>query len=300
MNILMTGGTGFVGSALAARLAANGHKVTIASRRPPAEAKGRPGIRFRPVEPDSAASWRSLIADQDAIVNLAGASIFGRWTKARKAALRDSRLKTTRALVEALPGDGAGPVFLSASAVGYYGLRGAEDADESAPAGTDFLAVLSSDWETEALRAREKGARTVLIRLGIVLGPDGGALAPMVRLARWGLGGPLGRGRQWFSWIQLDDLTEAVLFLLGRHDASGPYNLTAPNPVRNRELARAIGRIVRRPSFLPAPAFAVRAVLGEFGSVLLEGRRVLPRRIEAAGFRFRHPELKGALAGLIA
>ena len=190
-------------------------------------------------------------------------------------------------------------MFFSTSAVGYYGFHEDEELTESSPAGGDFLARLASDWEAEAMRAKEKGARVVITRFGIVLGPNGGALGQMIPLFKFFLGGPLGSGRQWFSWVHLQDLTAAFLFLIGHPEISGAVNLCAPQPVRNRELGNAIGRVLHRPSFLPAPGFMIEIILGEFGSVLLKGQRVIPRRLLDAGFRFSYPEIDEALHSII-
>jgi hypothetical protein len=199
--------------------------------------------------------------------------------------------------VAALPAN-AGVTLVSTSAVGYYGFHEDEELGEDAGPGRDFLARLCVDWEAEALRARERGARVAIARFGIVLGPGGGVLGQMAPLFRSFVGGPLGSGRQWFSWIHVDDLFGALMHLVGRRESSGPYNFTAPEPVTNRILTRELGRVLHRPAFLPAPGFAVRLVLGEFGDVLLKGQRVLPRRLLAEGFRFAHPGFAAALEDL--
>jgi hypothetical protein len=241
--------------------------------------------------------WQRNVAGHEAVVNLAGASIFTRWTAAAKRAIRESRLLTTRNIVDALPA-GGGVTLVSTSAVGYYGFHGDEELDESVPPGDDFLARLCVEWESAALRARDKGARVAITRFGIVLGSGGGVLGKMAPVFRAFLGGPLGPGDQWFSWVHIEDLFGALLHLTENPGSSGPYNLTAPAPVRNRELARELGRALHRPALLPVPAFAVRLVLGEFGNVVLKGQRVLPRRLLAEGFRFAYPRIESALAAL--
>lgn len=296
MRVFIVGGTGFVGVSLANRLRARGDEVTVMGLTP-----GRPkGLEARVavVAGDATArgDWQLRLAGHDAVVNLAGASIFTRWTAAAKRAIRDSRILTTRNVVDALPAGGV--TLVSTSAVGYYGFHGDEQLDEDAGPGSDFLARLCVDWENEALRARERGARVALTRFGIVLGPGGGVLAKMVPLFRLGLGGRLGSGEQWFSWIHIDDLFGAMLHLLGRPETSGAYNLAAPDPVNNRDLTRELARVLHRPAVLPAPGFAVRIVLGEFADVLLKGQRVLPRRLLAEGFRFAHPRFAAALDAL--
>ena len=206
----------------------------------------------------------------------------------------------TRNIVEALPGDASQVTLFSTSAVGYYGFHEDEELAEDSGPGDDFLAKLCRDWESEARKAEAKGARLVITRFGIVLGRNGGALGQMIPLFRYGLGGPVGSGRQWFSWIHMNDLLSALFHLLRLPGASGPYNLTAPSPVRNAELAKILGKVMHRPAFMPAPAFAVRAALGEFGDVILKGQKVLPQRLLESGFEFRHPHLEGALREVLA
>lgn len=297
MRILITGGTGFVGRQLSARLTREGHQVTVLTRRE-ARARGAHTPEFLQGDPLIPGRWQEAVSQQDALINLAGASIFGRWTKDYKEELRLSRILTTRHLVEAIP-QGAGITLVSASGAGYYGFHEDEELDESSVGGQDFLALLAADWEAEAMKASEKGARVVITRFGIVLGRTGGALQQMVTPFKWFLGGPLGNGLQWFSWIHVEDLVEAVLFILERPNLSGAFNLTSPNPVRNKELSKALGKALGRPSWLPAPGFMIRLVLGEFGGVLLQGQRVLPKRLLEAGFVFRYPRLGDALEDLL-
>lgn len=292
MKILMTGGTGFVGSNLTARLLEDGHELTVLTRQIPA---GLPAVRAVECDPAVPGPWQAEVAAHDAVINLAGASIFRRWTKKYRQVLRDSRLLTTRNLVEAM----SGQTLISASAVGYYGFHGEEELTESDGPGDDFLAGLCRDWEAAALEAKGKGSRVVLARLGIVLGRDGGALLQMVRPFRLHAGGRLGSGRQWFSWIHVHDLLEALVHLLSKQDLEGPVNLTAPNPVTNRELAASIGKALGRRSWLPAPGFAIKAALGKFGSVILEGQRVLPKRLSESGFGFGFSGIEAALQDLL-
>ena len=299
MKIFMTGGTGFVGSALSKRLISEGHAITVLTPALGGTELNMTGLSYLMGNPTMPGKWQEAVQDHDAIINLAGASIFSRWTPEHKKILLSSRIDTTRNLVEALPGSARRITFFSTSAVGYYGFHGDEELSESSPPGDDFLARLAYDWEQEALRAEEKGARVVITRFGIVLGKHGGALGQMIPLFNYFLGGPLGSGRQWFSWVHMHDLAEAFLFLLNRPDLSGAVNLCSPNPLRNRDLGKAIGRILHRPSFLPAPGFMIRLILGEFGDVLLKGQRVLPRRLLDAGFRFRYPDIDAALEEII-
>ena len=300
MKIFMTGGTGFVGTYLAGHLVGEGHGVTILTSSFDKAPLPREGISYVPGNPTIKGAWQKLLPEHDVIINLAGASIFHRWSAAWKENLRQSRIQTTRNLVEALDGkSGSRVIFLSTSAVGYYGFTGDEELAEEAPAGTDFLARLAYDWEQEALRAQDKGARVIVTRFGIVLGKGGGALGQMIPLYKLGLGGPLGSGRQWFSWVHMHDLARAFSFLIAHGEAAGPVNLCAPQPVRNRDLARAIGRVLHRPAFLPAPGFMIRFVLGEFGSVLLKGQRVVPRYLQEHGFAFHFPDIERAVRDII-
>jgi uncharacterized protein len=299
MKIMMTGGTGFIGAHLASRFSRGGHEVTILTRSLSGSGGSSPGIRYLQGDPTLKGSWQEAVADHDILINLAGTSIFGKWTDSYKRAMRDSRINATRNLVEAIVHRPDRNVTLfSASAVGYYGFRGDEDLVEESPPGDDFLAGVALEWEAEALKAKEKGVRVVITRFGIVLGEGGGALGQMIPLFRKFLGGPIGSGRQWFSWIHIEDLAAAFVFLMGRPDISGPVNVCAPNPVRNRDFAKALGKALHRPSLSPAPGFMVRLILGEFGSVILEGQRMTPRRLMDNGFVFRYPDIDGALASL--
>lgn len=300
MRIFMTGGTGFVGTYLAGHLAGQGHNVTILTSSFDTPSAPGPGIAYVAGNPTVKGPWQDKVREHEVIINLAGASIFHRWSPAWKELLRQSRIQTTRHLVEALEGTtDKQTTFLSTSAVGYYGFTGDEELAEDAPAGTDFLARLAHDWEQEAWRARDKGARVVITRFGIVLGKAGGALGQMIPLFRLGLGGPLGNGRQWFSWVHLHDLARAFTFLIGHQAASGPVNLCAPQPVRNKDLAKAIGKVLKRPAFLPAPGFMIRLILGEFGSVLLKGQRVIPRALHEHGFGFHYATIHEALRNIV-
>jgi len=299
MNIFITGGTGFVGTFLSRELALKGHEVTILTRREKSPTALDSRIRFVTGDPTREGPWMTEVPEHDWIINLAGASIFGKWTAQAKQALYDSRVLTTRNLVAALAAGDRRQLFCSTSAPGYYGPRGEEELTEDSPPGDDFLAKLSVDWEGEALKAQALGIRTVITRFGLVLGPDGGILQQLVPLFRKFLGGPVGSGRQWLSWIHRLDLAQAFLFIAEHGDLAGPVNFTAPQPVQNREFAKALGRALHRPSFLPAPAFALRLVLGEFAEVVLTGQRVLPQRLLDAGFQFLFPTIDLALQDLL-
>lgn len=309
MKIVIAGGSGFLGGALAAACAEDGHDVVVLTRALPAGAAvhdagtGMPGITRVGWTPDGRTGhWATAIDGSGALINLAGAGIGDRrWTPARKVLLRDSRILATRSLVAAL--DAAAtppPVFVSASAVGYYGTTGDEIRTEASPAGGDFLAGLCEAWEAEARSAERVSMRVALLRTGIVLEKSGGALARMATPFRLMAGGPMGSGRQYMSWIHRLDWIEMVRWVLGTPEASGALNLTAPTPVANREFASALGRAMGRPALVPAPAFALRALLGEMADPLvLRGQRVVPARAQALGYRFRYPELSQALTAIM-
>jgi uncharacterized protein (TIGR01777 family) len=301
MKIFMTGGTGFVGTNLTNRLVENGHRLTLLTRRIGERRPLPPGADYLEGDPTSPGPWQDRMAEHEVVINLAGTSIFKRWTNSAKKEILESRMRTTQNLVDALSArKGLNTHFFSTSAVGYYGFHGDEDLDEDSPPGEDFLASLSVEWETLAMKAETHGARVVPLRFGIVLGKDGGALKQMIPLFKLYLGSPLGSGKQWFSWVHMEDLTRIYLFLLEELDISGPINCTSPNPVRNHELTKAIGEVLGKPTFMPAvPAFAMKMILGEFGSVLLKGQKVVPKRLLDMGFRFRFPEIKGALQDLL-
>lgn len=300
MKILITGGTGFVGSHLTSRLVQDGNEVTIMTRSVKGSQKNPPGVSYLQADPTQTGPWQDSVKNFDAIINLAGASIFNKWTEDYKKLLMESRMTTTRNIVEGIPPQPEKKITLfSTSAVGYYGFHGDEELVEESPPGNDFLARLGVEWEGEALKAQEKGARVVITRFGIVLGDKGGALGQMIPLFKKFIGGPIGNGKQWFSWIHIKDLAEAFVFLMRHPEISGPVNVCAPNPVRNKDLAKAIGKALHRPSFMPAPGFMIKLVLGEFGSVILEGQRVIPRRLLTHGFVFRYPEIERALQSLI-
>lgn len=302
MRILITGGTGLIGRVLAARLATDGHEPIVLSRDPAkASADLPPGVRAEAWDGKSGAGWSELIDAETAIVHLAGAGVAdSRWTAARKREIRDSRIVSGDAVVAAIRAARTPPrVLLQASAVGYYGPRGAEAIDESEPPGSTFLAKVCVEWEESTREVEALGVRRALLRTGLVLTPEGGALGKMLTPAKFGANGPLGSGRQGFPWIHLADEIGAIRFLLDHAEASGPFNLTAPNPVTQAEFAQALGRVLHRPSFLPAPAFALRLALGEMADMLLEGQLAVPKRLLELGYRFRFPDLDGALADLL-
>ena len=300
MKILITGGTGFVGTQLTSRLIKDGHEVTILTRSLKGAKGSSPGISYLEGDPTKKGPWQEAIKNHDAIINLAGASIFSKWTDEHKKAIRESRVSTTQNIVEGIPSNPSKKITLfSTSAVGYYGLCGDEELTEDAPPGNDFLARIAVEWEGEALKAKEKGARVVITRFGIVMGEKGGSLSQMIPLFKKYIGGPIGSGKQWFSWVHIKDLAEAFAFHLKHSEISGPVNVCSPNPVRNKDLAKALGRALHRPSFIPAPAFMVKLALGEFGSIILEGQRVIPRRLLESGFVFQSSDIEKALQSIV-
>lgn len=300
MKILLTGASGFLGRAITERLAADGHTLLALSRSPKRAQAALPRLT-------RAFAWRvdgpppvEAFTGVEAIVNLAGETVAGRWTAAKMRAIRASRVDGTRALITRLGALAERPrVLISASASGYYGDRGEETLAEDASPGAGFLAEVSRDWEAEAARAEEFGLRVARLRFGLVLGPGGGALGPMLPLHRAGLGGPLGSGRQWWPWVSLADVAGLVAHVLAT-DIAGAVNAVAPEAVRQRDFARALGRAVGRPAFLPVPAWALRLGLGRFAAELLSSRRVTPRVALASGYAFRHAALAEALRAALA
>jgi uncharacterized protein (TIGR01777 family) len=297
MKFFITGGTGFVGTYLSEQLAQQGHIVTVLTRSSRSGSVAAPAITFAQGDPNESGTWMQLVPEHDVVINLAGTSVFTRWTEENKKKIRNSRIFTTRHIVDALA---AAPErrtkhLLSTSAIGYYGNRGDEELTEDAAPGNDFLAQLAKDWEAEALKARDLGIRVALTRFGIVLGRGGGILEKLVPVFKSYIGGPLGSGRQWFSWIDQTDQVRAYMFLLEHPDLDGPINFTAPEPVRNAQLAEAMGKVLNRPSFMPAPAFMVKMALGEFAESVLGGQKVLPAKLQVAGFTFEYPTIEAAL-----
>ncbi len=300
MKVLVTGATGFIGKQLLLHLRDRGHEVVVLTRQP-----DRAGVRL-PVfcrvflwdgsflEPPHEA-----FEGVDAVVHLAGENIIGRWTRTRKEELRRSRLLSTRQLVSAFQGLEKKPkVFVCASGVGYYGDQPSAELDESAPSGEGFLADLCRKWEAEALQAETIGIRTTPLRIGVVLGSEGGALKRMLPPFRLGLGGALGRGKQWMSWIHERDLVGLILHAIENPEVTGPVNAVSPNPVTNADFARALARAVHRPAFLNVPALVVKLLLGEVAEVVLSGQKVLPKKALDTGYTFHHPELSSALSTL--
>lgn len=299
MRVILTGGSGFIGRALAADLVADGAQVIVLSRDPdgPTVPKGVEAVKWDGATADG---WEALADGADAIVNLAGENIGGGWwTPERKRRIRESRVRSGRAVAEAVARATVKPrVVAQGSAVGYYGPSDREVGEADGP-GKDFLSRVCFAWEASSAEVQTHGVRWLALRTGIVLGRDGGVLPRMALPFRWFAGGPLGDGGQWVPWIHVRDEVRAIRFLLGNEAASGPFNLTAPNPVRNEELAAALGRTLGRPAAMRAPAFAIRLVLGEMATLLLDGQRAVPRRLIEMGFQFEFGDLDVALRGLL-
>ena len=295
MHIWLTGGTGLIGRQLCQHWLAQGHRLTVWSRRPEQVAR-LCGDAVRGV-----ASLQEVIGPVDAVINLAGAPIADRpWTHKRKALLWSSRISLTETLLVWLEGLAEKPaVLISGSAVGWYGDGGERELTEaSGPVQDDFPSQLCVAWEETAQRAEALGIRVVLVRTGLVLAAEGGFLSRLLLPFKLALGGPIGNGRQWMPWVHIHDQIALIDFLLHQHDARGPYNACAPHPVRNREFAKTLGQVLHRPAFMPMPAFVLKVGLGELSGLLLGGQKALPERLLAAGFTFQFTELKAALDDL--
>ncbi|MEH1944444.1 MAG: TIGR01777 family oxidoreductase [Nostoc sp.] len=321
MKVTITGATGFVGSRLVQRLHGEGHKIVVLTRNTAFAQKVFPSEAFPNVEivaytPNASGSWQSVIASCDGVVNLAGEPIGeGRWTAERKQEILNSRKLGTQKIVEAIVNanpktavatTGGTPatrclptVLINASAIGYYGTSETAIFDETNLSGNDFLAQVCQAWEAEAGKVKDIGVRLVILRLGIVLG-NGGALGKMIPPFKLFAGGPIGSGRQWFSWIHVDDLVNLILQALTKPEIEGIYNATAPNPVRMADLSQTLGQVMNRPSWLPVPAFAIEALLGDGAIVVLEGQQVIPKRTVETGFKYKYPNLQSALRQILA
>ncbi len=299
MKILITGGSGFIGTYLSNFLLQKGHQVIAVGTRASHDLDRSDDFDYISTDTTQKGPWQEKLNPIDAAVNQAGKTIGKRWTRSYKKQIYDSRILTTRNLVEALPPD-QNITLCSASAVGYYGDRGEDILEEDALAGDDFLAGLSQNWEKEALQAEEKGARVVITRFGLVLGRGGGVLEKMLPAFRFFVGGPLGDGRQWFPWIHLQDLASALLFVIEKPEISGPVNFTAPDAVRHKDLAQTLAKFLKRPSLMPAPGFMLRLALGEMGQALLSSQRVIPSKLTKFGFSFKFPAIEKAISDLVA
>ncbi|MEZ2277321.1 MAG: TIGR01777 family oxidoreductase [Microcoleus sp.] len=305
MKVAIAGATGFVGSRLVERLHSEGHSILVLARdseraRRIFPASAYPNLEIVGYSPAESGDWQHSIGGCDGVVNLAGVPIAEeRWTAARQQAILDSRKLTTAKLVEAIANANPKPsVLVSASAIGYYGTSETAEFEENSPGGDDFLAAVCKEWESAAEKVKNTGTRLVILRLGIVLGM-GGALAKMLPAFRLFAGGPIGTGKQWFSWIHRDDVVNLILYALQNPQVEGVLNATAPHPVRMNELCETLGEVLQRPSWLPVPSFALELLLGDGAKVVLEGQQVLPKRTLLSGFQYEYPQLRSAIEEIV-
>jgi uncharacterized protein (TIGR01777 family) len=306
MRIIITGGTGLIGRALADNLTSKGHEVIVLSRAPERATNLPAGVRVERWDARTADGWGALVDGTNAIVNLAGESLAGegffpsRWAPERRRRILESRVNAGQSVVQAVQSASQKPdVVIQASAIGYYGPHDEEELREESPPGDDFLAKVVIDWEAATEPVASMGVRHVPIRTGLLLSKDGGALPRLLLPFKLFAGGPMGSGRQWNSWIHMTDMVRAVRFLIENTDARGPFNLVAPNPVTNAQLGRTIGRVMRRPYYMPVPGPALRAAFGEVSTVVLDGQRVMPRHLAELGFQFKFPEAEEALRDIL-
>jgi uncharacterized protein (TIGR01777 family) len=306
MRVFIAGGSGMIGSRLVQRLHERQDSVVLLTRRPDAlrETHGKicTLVQGDPTQPGA---WMDSAAECDAAINLTGENLFAkRWNEAQKKVLIDSRVQSTANVVQAMvrsprTSSGAPKVLVNASATGYYGPHGDEELTEESPPGNDFAARLCVDWEAAAHHGEKQGLRVAIVRIGVVLGKEAGALAAMLTPFKMGVGGPTGSGRQWFSWVHHEDIIGILLLALDNSHAIGAINGTAPNPVTNRDFAAALGRALHRPAFLPTPGFALKLMLGEVADIVLTGQRVMPHRAQGLGYKFKFPTLDAALADVL-
>jgi uncharacterized protein (TIGR01777 family) len=294
MKIFIAGGSGFVGTHLVHDLLNRGYRVIAVGTS--SAHKNPPNENFRYISADTTLKgpWQDALEDVDAIINLTGRNIFKLWSDTYKNQIYNSRILTTRNLVEAVP-ESKGIILCSTSGAGYYGNRADEVLTEDASSGSDFLAKVGIDWEKEAFLAEKKGVRVVAMRFGVVLDKNGGALAKMIPAFKYFAGGPLGSGLQWFPWIHMADLISAINFILETNEIKGPVNFCAPNPIKNRDFSKALGNVLNRPSFMKVPSFMIRLVVGEMGTLLTNSQKVIPHKLLRHGFKFQHPDIDSAL-----
>ncbi len=302
MRILITGGTGFIGKNLANHLISMNYKVTVISRSLQ-KARETFGERVSILEADPATpgEWQHFISKHHVIINLAGKNIYGRWTKKLKAQIRDSRINITRNIVEGIK-DQTGITLINASAIGYYGStqNTADEYDEARKPGRDFLAKVCMEWEREAIKAESSGNRVLLLRLGVVLGKDGGSLKRILPIFKYGLGGRIGNGKQYLSWVHIKDVIYAVQFFISHPSLKGAFNITAPNPVTNREFTKILSKKLKRPAIMPIPVWMLQILYGkEFGLFLSSGQKVIPKRLTMAGFKFLYEDINQAIHDIL-
>lgn len=301
MKIAIAGATGFIGKHLVTKLETLGHEYTIITRYRDRAANVFPlAADIIEWSPPGKGLEPSQLSGNDALINLTGTTVAQRWTAKVKQDIRDSRVNTTRLLANALINCDKPPaVFVNASAIGFYGSNASSDLDESSPPGSDLLSEICQAWETESQRAAFAGIRTINARIGIVLGVEGGALKSMLPPFKFGLGGPIGSGKQWMSWIHVEDVIGLIIESLANVQLSGPLNLTAPEPVTNRDFSKTLAQVLGRPAILPTPVFALKLLFGEFAQILGSGQRVLPAEALSKGYQFRFPKLRAALKDLV-
>ncbi len=304
MKIAITGATGFVGTGLVSKLNNENYSLIILTRNLQKAQRlfpqsAFPNLEIIPYQATQSGEWQQAISGCDAVINLAGEAIAERWTSEHKKAILESRKLGTQKIVEAISQAEPKPkVLINASAIGYYGSSETETFTENSDSGKDFLAQVCQNWETEAEKVKDYNVRLVILRFGIVLG-NGGALAKILPPFQLFAGGPIGNGRQWFSWIDRDDLINLIIFALNQTNMAGIFNATAPNPVRMNELCQTLGNVLKRPSWLPVPDFALELLLGEAAQVVLEGQQVLPQATQSIGFDFQYPQLKNSLKKIL-
>ena len=300
MRVIVTGGSGLIGRALVDSLAQDGHEVILLSRNPDAVKNLPKGARAEKWDGQTAQGWGRFVDGADAIVNLAGATISEKWSETRKQEIRASRVNAGKAMVEAVKAAERKPrVVMQSSAVGYYGPRGAEEITEDSRAGSDFLASVCKDWEASTAELDNMGVRRVIIRTGVVLDKNGGALPKMVMPVKMFVGGPLGSGKQYFPWIHLQDEVAAIRWLIENPNAHGVYNLSAPQPLTNKNFTHAIGKVLGRPMLMPVPAFVMQTLFGEMATLLLDGQREMPMRLVKEGFKFKFTNAEAALRDVL-
>ena len=301
MRVIISGGSGLIGSALGKALLADGHEVVFLSRNPDKVKDAPAGVKLRKWDGESAEGWQDLAQGDYALINLAGETIAQRWSKDSKQAIRQSRVNAGKAFMALISAAEVKPrVLIQSSAVGYYGTKtGDAQVTESFSPGDDFLAKVCFDWEISTAPASKLGIRRPVIRTGIVLSTEGGALPQQLLPFKLFVGGPVGSGNQWYPWIHLDDEVRAIQFLLTNDKADGPFNLTAPNPVTNKEFGKLVGEVMGRPSVIPAPGFAMKTIFGDMSLLLLEGQRAVPQKLLELGFKFKFETAQAALRDLL-
>jgi len=292
MKIFILGGTGFIGQHLCRGFLKRGHEVTLLIRSNKSLLKVPPGAAAVLGDPLKGGDWQDIAREADIIINLVGETIFHRWTEEYKKRLWDSRIESTRRAVECLT---PGKLLFNASAVGYYGDRGEEELDEGSSPGEGFVVKLCLAWEEEALKGLSKGAKVFITRFGIVLGKGGGMLKTVLPIFKLGLGGRLGSGKQWFPWIHVEDILQAMLFLLEKNAEPGVYNFVSPKPIRNVDFTKILAKVLKRPAIFPVPKFALKLLCGELADVIMASAKVIPRKLLNLGYQFKYPDFKTAL-----